>query len=135
MTTDRMIMKLTPWDGALAEALIRERDEWLDSAANICIMSSRTRDDAVDWLADAMEEHLREAVNDLIESTPSRVLMAMDGMCQLDPNLSYMRIADALLEDYWPRGTSKPVRYVSRSKPKASNNRKPKAKKASARRR
>jgi len=121
MTMDQKIAELEPWDERLALSMAAESDQWLDTAASVCIRASRNRSEAVRQLAEAMEEYLMHAIDELVRSTPMHIMQAMDGFCHLEPNLSFDRIADALMEDYWPLGTPKPVlRDVS-------NNRRPAA--------
>jgi len=113
MTTRQKINELEPWDERLADSMLRERDMWLDAAMSVCIRSSRTRKEAVKQLAEAMEDYLQDALEQLCYTTPSHVANAMDGFCQLDPNLCFECIADALMEDYWPEGSPKPANPAS----------------------
>lgn len=121
MSTRQKIAELEPWDQRLALAMVEERDQWLDSAMDVCIRSSRTRDDAVAWLAEAMEEYLQKAVEKLSESTPAHIALAMEGFWQLEPNLCFECITDALIEDAWPEGSPKPaVQAISKNRRSAA---------------
>lgn len=109
MTTRQKIADLEPWDYSLADSMVSERDQWLDGALNVCVKGSRTRDEAVEWLAESMEDYLQNAIEELSNSTPRYIADAMDGFFQLEPNLDFRAIADALVEDSWPEGSAKPT--------------------------
>ncbi len=121
MTTRQKINQLEPWDQGLAESMLEERGMWLENAIGVCIRVNKTRGEAVEQLAESMEDSLQAAVDKLCRSTPLYILSAMDGFCQLDPSLCFECIADALMEDYWPEGKPKP------SMQGASMNRRPTA--------
>ena len=109
MTTQQKINRLEVWDANLADAMLAERDQWLDAAMSVCIRSSRTRKEAVKQLAEAMEDYIQDSIDRLCRTTPAHILNAMDGFCQIDPSICFECIADALIDDYWPEGSSKPV--------------------------
>ena len=113
MTTQQKINRLEVWDVNLADAMLAERDQWLDAAMSVCIRSSRTRKEAVKQLAEAMEDYIQDAIDRLCRTTPAHILNAMDGFCQIDPSICFECIADALIDDYWPEGSSKPANLAS----------------------
>ena len=142
MTTQQKINRLEVWDANLADAMLAERDQWLDAAMSVCIRSSRTRREAVKHLAEAMENYLQDSIDRLCRTTPAHILNAMDGFCQIDPSICFECIADALIDDYWPEGSSKPVTLgtssnrrptAGRPGPSATRTRKAPTKKAPAR--
>ncbi len=137
MTTRQKIAALEPWDGCLAEAMVGERTQWLDASLSAIVRSSRTRDEAVEWLAESMEDYLENAIEELYDSTPRHIANAMDGFFQLGADLDFRAIADALVEDSWPEGSAKPTASRNaRGKAAGSKNlapRKAPAKKTTAR--
>ncbi len=132
MIANHKINRLEPWDERLAVAMLEEHDMWLDNAAKTCIQSSRTRGDAVERLAGWMECYLAGAIEELWDSSPKHVIMAMEGFWEMEPDLDLWKVSDAVLEEYWPEGSPKPAGYSSvkagksnAGKPKTSANRKP----------
>ena len=83
-----------------------------------------------------MEDYIQDAIDRLCRTTPAHILNAMDGFCQIDPSICFECIADALMEDSWPEGSSKPANLASMNRrPTAgrSGSSGPKGRKAPAR--
>ena len=104
---------------AVAQALANERRCWLDSMARHCVSKAETRDEAIDLLATAIEEYVREMLNHTYYAIPKVVFAALPlkgGYWEADPDLDYRDIASLLMISYWD---------VGQPKPSSSKNRRP----------
>lgn len=99
-TREKTIAGFNDSTAKVATALRDFQYDWLDEAINKALKTPWT-EKPVEKLADAIENHIIQALDEAYDRTDPVAAAAMDGFWQIDPDIDFKAIALVLMEDYY----------------------------------
>jgi len=91
----------------MASAFVSEYGEWLDDTIRRCVTSSESRDVATRKLETALANRLNRDLDEAYDCVSKVARAGMSGTFEPDRYIDFGMMADAFMEDRWPRHLGK----------------------------